>query len=162
MNCFPIRVLLAGAWMMFILTSPVSAAADSPTVSEGSQHSDLEVLTTCGMHIYTSIVMRVYDLESLETMAKSKICGVEEQFSPAQSLEEISQLFADYGIDKTARQYQLDFDDAYIKQVLSLTEIILKSYQQGYEKALIQQLSEQGDTQLFCTSFRKSLSQVTE
>lgn len=151
--------LLTGACLLLLgFAQPALAEA----TSDASEHSDAEVLTTCGMYIYSSILMQVYDLGSLENQAKSKVCGVEEQFSPAQSLEDISRLFADYGMEKTARQYNISFDDAYIKQVFSLTEIILKTYQSGYEKALRHQLAEQKDTQLYCTSFRKRMSLLTD
>jgi hypothetical protein len=151
------RVVLGACLLVLLIASWSFADSTPPAVEQTGEHSDLEVLTTCQMFIYSSIVLWVYDLASVENLAKSKLCGVEKNFTPAQSLEEISRLFAEYGMEKTASQYNITFDDAYIKQVLGLTEIIIKTYQAGYEKALRQQLEEHSGNHVFCTAFRRDM-----
>jgi hypothetical protein len=152
--CFPV---LLGATLLLLTANRGFAEPSPPPATQLGQHSDLEVLTTCQMYIYSSIVLRIYDLASVENLSKSKLCGVEKQFTPAQSLEEISRLFAEYGMEKTASQYNITFDDAYIKQVLGLTEIIIKTYQAGYEKALNQHLAGPNGNHLFCSTFRRDM-----
>jgi len=147
------RVLLAAGLLILSAATCVCAQADVPPAENHMTHNDLEVLTTCQMYIYSSIVLQVYDLSSIENQSKSKLCGVDQQFTPAQSLEEISRLFADYGMEKTANHYNISFDENYIRQVLELTEIILKTYQSGYEKALRQQMTMQSGNHAFCSAF---------
>jgi len=154
------KLTAIGCWLWLaasLLAPAVATAAQTEATYPGGNGADddrdLEVLTSCQMFIYSSLVLRIYDLSSIENLAKSKLCGVERQYAPAQSLEEVAQLYADYGMEKVTKIYNFNFDVEYAKRVLELTEIIIKSYQTGYEKALRQQIDDQREHHAFCTAF---------